>query len=77
MALRLLELGEIAGAERHGVDRAGLQRGQARAAKTDGNIGDGVGIDAMLAQQQADREFLGVAAAGDADLFADRDLSEF
>ena len=54
VALGLLELREIASAERHGVDRARLQRRQSRAAKTDRNIGDGVGIDAMLAQQQTD-----------------------
>jgi len=37
---RLFQLREIPSAERHGVDRAGLQRGEPSRAEADGNIGD-------------------------------------
>src|SRR6266404_8553581 len=77
MTFGLLELRKITGAQGDGVDDSGLQSGKARRSETHRDVDDGIDVDAMLAQQQAHGQFLCVAAASDADFFADQIFEAF
>jgi hypothetical protein len=70
MSFGLLELGEVARAQRSGINGAGLERQQTRLSKANRDVNDRIGIDTMLAEQQTNRKFLSVTAARYADFFA-------
>ena len=69
MSFGLLELGEVARAQRSSINGAGLERQQTRCSKANRDVNDRIGIDTMLAEQQTNRKFLSVTAARYADFF--------
>ena len=70
----MLELREVARPQWNGIDSAGLECYQTRCPKTNRNVNDRICIDAVLAEQQANRKLLSIAAACNADFFADQIL---